>query len=456
MPNNTMHKGEQLDSLTAEIDTFLAKIENENRPMTSTDKAKLAAMENEAGQLEAALKEEKAVDDARARQLARKNYLETPPQRHPQPLEPTKLRRDSVGHSGAGLSFKNQATGETVHALTYGESLSSTLGDFGSYDDQHQCDIGETVVGMATGRMSEAAKLSVIGNSGTAGGYLLNPQMSSQVIDLARAASVCMKAGAQTIPMQTSEMILAKLDTDPSSYWRPEAASITASQPAFGRINLKAKTLGCLIPCSIELLEDSTNASEVITSAVQKSMASEIDRVILNGDGAESEPCGIANTTGVNTTTGVGAPGDYVEPTSAVSDILGSNFPGEISELAWLQHPGVAAVYDKLSDNTSANRRDPTPWAAALRRMYSTNLPNLEGESSDEYSDIYGYFPSVLVGLRTSGVVVEVLNSGTGTDANSKSVNAVSDMMRWIRCYCRLDVAVTQPSWFNVTSGITL
>ena len=456
MPNilqENQENGERLEQLTIEIDAILALPECEHRGLTSEEKSRLAKLEKQADELEAVCKAIREQDEIRGRQLARKNYLETPPARHTL-LQPLKKRFDRPA-GGEGLLFKNQATGQTVRALGYGESLADALTEYDSYD-QPPCTIGAVITGMATGRMSEEAKLSVVGNSGTAGGYLLNPQMSSMFIDLARSASVCMRAGAQTIPMETSEMVLAKLDTDPTSYWRPESASITASQPAFGKITLKARTLGCLIPCSIELLEDSANAAEIITGAVQKSMAAEVDRVILKGTGSASEPCGIRSTTGVNTTTGVGVPGDFVEPTAAVADILGSNFPGDITELCWLQHPSVAAIYDALSDNTSANRRDPTPWAAALRRMYSTSLPNLEGAGSNEYSDIYGFFGSVLVGLRTSGVVVEVLNSGTANDADSVSVNATSDLMRWIRCYLRLDVAVTQPTWFNVTSGITL
>ena len=359
--------------------------------------------------------------------------------------------------SGSGMSFRNQATGQIVRALSHNESLASSMDGYNRYDAAPACcDIGELICGMATGRMSEPAKLAVIGNSGTAGGYLLNPQMSANVIDLARAASVCMRAGAQTIPMETSELILARLNTDPTSHWRAEGVSVTASEPVFGKITLRAKTLACLIPCSIELLEDSSNASQIITGAVQKSMGAEIDRVILKGSGAASEPVGIRSTTGVNTTTSVGLPADYVEATAAVTDILTANYPHEVSELCWLQHPSVAAIYDGLSDNTAANARVMPPWAAAMKRLYSTNLPNLEGAGSDEYSDIFGYFPSVLVGLRTSGMVVEVLNSGTATDADSNTPNAASDLLRFIRCYCRLDVAVMQPTWFNVASGITL
>jgi HK97 family phage major capsid protein len=213
--------------------------------------------------------------------------------------------------------------------------------------------------------------------------------------------------------------------------------------------------LACLVPCSIELLEDSPNAGQVITGAIQKAMAAEIDRVILRGSGAASEPCGIRSTTGVNANTGVAGITDYSDVTSAVMKILASNYPGEISALAWLQHPVIAADYDGLVGAVEGQPLEPTPWARQLMRMYSTNLPALAGGGTNEYSDIVGDFSQVVVGMRTSGVVVEVLNSGSGTDAASITVNATSDLMRWIRCYIRLDVGVLQPSWFCINPGIT-
>lgn len=70
---------------------------------------------------------------------------------------------------------------------------------------------------------------SNVGSTDSAGGYIINPEFSTRFIDLARSASVCMRAGAITLPMQSSELVIAGLATDPTSYWRAETVPVTST-----------------------------------------------------------------------------------------------------------------------------------------------------------------------------------------------------------------------------------
>ncbi len=80
--------------------------------------------------------------------------------------------------------------------------------------------VGEILKCMITGNWGEANSgefAGMIGGSGTGGGYLLTPRASGMLLDLARAQSVVMKAGAATIPMEgESELTIAKLTRPPA------------------------------------------------------------------------------------------------------------------------------------------------------------------------------------------------------------------------------------------------
>ena len=57
--------------------------------------------------------------------------------------------------------------------------------------------------------------------------------------------------------------------------------------------------------------------------------------------------------------------------------------------------------------------------------------------------------------MRTTGVQLQILDSGSVTDSNAVSWNAATQMLKFIRVYLRADVALLRPSWFSVLSGIT-
>ncbi|MCA9064845.1 MAG: hypothetical protein KDA96_17355, partial [Planctomycetaceae bacterium] len=68
---------------------------------------------------------------------------------------------------------------------------------------------------------------------------------------------------------------------------------------------------------------------------------------------------------------------------------------------------------------------------------------------------IVGHFPQVLIGTRMNGMRFEILDSGTGTNSNGDTLNAVTQVGRWIRLTWYGDVAVLRPTWFCTLEGIT-
>ena len=108
--------------------------------------------------------------------------------------------------------------------------------------------------------------------------------------------------------MDSPEVRILSVSSDPTSYWRPEGVAVTASEPAFSAITLRAKTLAAVVPISIELAEDSSNAVPIIEQTIANEMAAKLDAVALSGIGSASELLGIRNHADVNTTASVGTP----------------------------------------------------------------------------------------------------------------------------------------------------
>ncbi|MBU4270385.1 MAG: phage major capsid protein [Planctomycetes bacterium] len=353
------------------------------------------------------------------------------------------------------LCFRNAETGAMIRSLKSSEAFCQQ-----PVSDGEPFAVGRSLHGWLTGRMGDFAPKPMasggqLGGSDLAGGYLFEPTMSSMVVDLARSASACLRAGAQTIPMGGSELHLVRVDSDPTGYWRPEGTAVKASRATFGRITLRAKTLAAIVPVTLELLEDAANAASMIESAIGAQLALRLDQAALCGKGAESEPLGVRNTTGVGAVAVGGAPTGYEKVSEAISKILTANYQGELADLAWIQHPRDGASFDQLLGLLDGQPLQPTPWVAALQRLYTTSVATDEGGGGNESYGIVGDFSQMLIGMRTSGVVFRRVPAGTVIDEDSETHNAVSQLKEFLVCHLRADVAIMRPSWFTLLTGIT-
>lgn len=351
-------------------------------------------------------------------------------------VKPSRSRK-KLAEGGDELRFLDTETGREVRALRHDERISAGPEDLS---------IGRTIHSLLTGGEEYRA---AVGGVDSSGGYLLNPQQSARVVDLARSASVVLRAGARTIPMATSEMKIARISSDATAVWRSELEDITSSDIGLGALTLQAKTVAALVYCSVELLEDAQNAPQAIENALRSMLAQALDQGILRGSGASGEIVGILSADDVDEQSSVGTPTNYAEVSAGIKAILTANYPGLVSGLSWILHPRDGATYDGLtaSDNQPLQ---PTPWASQLQKLFTTALPTTDGGGSNESSMIVGDFRQVLIGMRTRGVRLEVLREGTdGTR------NATTQLARWLRCYVRADAALLQPTWFSKLTGVT-
>lgn len=300
------------------------------------------------------------------------------------------------------------------------------------------------VTGNRTGLSDVERRVMSEGND-SAGGFTVPDVLGARVIDRVRNAMAVMQAGAQTIPMTSDTLNLARLASGPSLAWKAESAAIAAGDLTFERVQLVAKTLPCLVKMSVELAEDSApGVEEIIENELARALAIELDRVALRGSGTAPEPRGIRNQSGV-TIIELGS-GDGATPTyDNLTDAIGSVWSANAEPTARIYASRTATTFAKMKDTTGQPLRAPEA-VAKVREIVSNQCPiDLTVGVNDDASEIYvGRFSDVLVGLRTTFRL----------EASRTAGDSFDNLQIAIRCYLRADIALAHSATFAVLTGV--
>lgn len=356
----------------------------------------------------------------------------------PKPRIQLEAHRNRIQPPNDSICYRDPKTNKLVRAVSHGESLADSTD---SRSSAHPAEFGEWLRAELLGQPQSQASLQV--QKDASGGFLVPELMATSVLDYARNRQVTSLAGVRTMVLPAAkEFTFATVESDPTAYWRREAVAITASEPTFGEINMRPRTLACLVPITVELLEDAANSASAITNAIGGAIAVALDTAVLNGAGA-SEPTGIINWTNVNTTA-VGGTFDYDNLISAQEDIMQANGPDNPS--AFILPPDLEVYRRQLKDGDGQYmRQSDTPVG---------NVPFLPTMSCPSGYIVTGAFDQVVLGMRTE-LKMETLDAGTANDADGNSFNATTQLGKWLRCYLRCDVAVMRPTWLATLSGVT-
>jgi HK97 family phage major capsid protein len=294
--------------------------------------------------------------------------------------------------------------------------------------------------------LNESERRAMGEGVGGAGGWFVNPLVSGYVIDLARNASCCMKAGAWTLPMDSPEVTLVKVLTDPTAYWLPEHGAISESDGSFAPIKLKSVILGTMVRVSQALLEDAPSAGQTIEKMLSSALGLELDRVALLGQGG-SEPRGLYHCSDINEYLmgeNGAAPPDYDPFSYAAQYVLQNNGMPTAAIMA----PRTFGTLDRLKAATTNQPLVAPQSYQDLKKFYTNQVPvdQIQGTSEDASCAFVGDFKNVVVGMRKSLTIDVSPHAGTNTFANVECL---------IRAYLRCDIAILRENHFTKIVGIT-
>jgi HK97 family phage major capsid protein len=305
--------------------------------------------------------------------------------------------------------------------------------------------LGDLCKAMALGGGTPEIRAALAEGSDSAGGVTVPTFLSSQLIDALRARSTVFAAGAKTMVLETGKTsTIATITGDPSATWRAENAAVNTSDMTFGSVVFNPKTLAVILVASRELIEDSLNFQQAITTSLSKSFAAELDRVALIGSGSGSEPKGCSKFSGVGSVS-VATDGAVLSNYDPFVQALGTMRTANAADpTACIMHPRTDQEINLLKD--SQQRPLARPQAIAnLPFLVTSKLPTneVQGASGVVCSRaIMGDFTELIVGVRHL-VGIELLRE-----------KYADNYQYGFLCSLRADIAVAHAASFCNIVGI--
>jgi HK97 family phage major capsid protein len=268
--------------------------------------------------------------------------------------------------------------------------------------------------------------------STTSGSAVVPTLWAADIIDRARNLAAVLRAGAQIVPMDAKVVQIGRLTTDPTSAFRTEGSTVTASDPVFDNVTLTAKTLSALVVGSLEWFQDAPNVDAIVSEAIAASIALTLDQQALFGGvttGAETgatafnttfpsppNPTGVLATllaSASSSVLGSGANGTTQTAATFWNEIIDTIYqPRLFNEApnALLWSPTMAKFYAKTYDTTNQPMRQP-PDVEQMTKYATAQIPAsfTQGTGTTNMSDVFvGDWTQLIIGQRLD-VTVQTL-----------------------------------------------
>lgn len=134
---------------------------------------------------------------------------------------------------------------------------------------------------------------ALVTSSGSAGGFLVPPDVMNEVIPLLRAKAVVRAAGPRNIPMPRGTMTLPGQTSAATASYGAESKPGNKSQQKVGQIVASFKKLKALVPVSNDMMRYADPAIDAfVRDDLVKVMALREDLAFIMGDGTQDTPIG--------------------------------------------------------------------------------------------------------------------------------------------------------------------
>lgn len=144
-------------------------------------------------------------------------------------------------------------------------------------------------------------KRDLVVGTPTAGGNVVSTDLlASSFIELLRNRTQVVQAGATVLDGLQGNIAIPQQTGGATAYWVNESGSPTESQQSIDQVAMTPKTVGAYTDFSRKLmLQSSIGVEAFVRSDLTRVLGIEKDRVALNGSGADPEPRGVLQTTGI-------------------------------------------------------------------------------------------------------------------------------------------------------------
>jgi HK97 family phage major capsid protein len=268
--------------------------------------------------------------------------------------------------------------------------------------------------------------------SGAAGGYLVATNVAA-VADRFRPALRVESMGATVLRGLTGFLDLPNLAASGSASWVNENANATRTAVSFEKVSMAPKTVTGEYRLSRRLmLQSSASIEDILRRDLGFLLAQGLDLAAINGEGANNQPLGILQTSGVAKVTTEAAFSDTTANLIAeleLDDVTGT--------AGFLTNPTVMKTVRKLKDG-QGHILPVAELFHSQRVETSTQVPDDIGTGEDKSALIYGQWGELYMGYWSA---VDIL-------INPYHPDVASNGGALLHAFLDADVALRHPKAF--------
>lgn len=298
---------------------------------------------------------------------------------------------------------------------------------------------------------------------GSAGGYLVPPAISQDVIELLYNQTAVRKLGAISLPMPNGNLTIPKVLTGSTAAYVGENATSNATQGTVGVVQLSMKKLKADVPISNDLLKTSSSRVDAL---VQNDMVNAFrvaeDAYFLRGTGTGQSPKGIdAWIPTANPDHVIGAASaDGSDLTLVINDLYTLPMKLEESNIpfvkpGWVFSPRTKKFLMTVRDSVGGFYFKDEMLRGTLLGYPFVSTNQVPSTISSNQSVIYfGDWNDAIIG-EVDGIQIDVSDQAAYVDSTGTLVSAFSLDQTIIRAIARHDFGVRRVESFAKLDTLT-
>lgn len=298
---------------------------------------------------------------------------------------------------------------------------------------------------------------------GSLGGFLVPEDVSTEVIELLRPASVVTAMSPRIVPMPNGNMTTNRRATGANFEYGDETNDAPATGYTYGQVKLSAKKLRGIIPISNDLLRSASTAVDRMVRDDAVSDAAQVqDRFFLRGTGTEYAPKGLryqlvgTSFAGTNILTMTATPDlQKVDNDLGRMELALGNANVPYTGAHWIMSPRVAMYLTNLRDG-NGNKVYPEMSDGRLRDKpvhQTTEIPDNLGGGTE--SEIMLVHPAHILVGEHMGIEVAMSTDAAYKDSAGTMQAAFSRDETLMRMIMQHDIGARHLPAIAVLTGVT-
>jgi HK97 family phage major capsid protein len=245
----------------------------------------------------------------------------------------------------------------------------------------------------------------ISGASADGGALVATNLLAGSFIEALRAKMVVKQAGALVLSGLVGDVAIPAQNAVNSASWVAENAAVTEVNPTYRQVTMAPKTLGTFTDISRHLMHQSTPAIEtIVRNDIIRTLANEVDKKAIQGDGTSNTPTGILNTSGIGSVA-MGTNGDqgtWAKVVETWKEVATDN--ADVGALAFLTSPTQVSRFmaiPKVSSSDSVMIMNDQNNLMGYKVFSTTNSPDnlTKGTASGTCSALtFGNFNDLIIG----------------------------------------------------------